>query len=204
MPARMGRLYVATPSITVASALQTGILDSLFFLWRDGDFKMKPALLIIDFQNRFFETSPDAAESLTQAIPHINQAIGLFRERALPIFCIQNVNEAKNLKPGEPGFDVPDAIELRPTDERIHKTYQNAFNKTALMEKLAAQGVDTVIVTGYCAGQCVLSTYRGAEDLDLKAFMLSGAIASNVPSTIPVVESFGNVLTYDALENALQ
>jgi len=165
---------------------------------------MKPALLIIDVQNRFFETSPTTAESLTDAIKHINKAIGLFREKELPIFCIQNVNPQDNLKPGEPGFDVPEAIELRPSDGRIHKMYQNAFNKTSLMEKLKEQDVDTVIVTGYCAGHCVLSTYRGAEDLDLKAIMLRGALASNMPSTIPVVESFGDVITYGALKHALQ
>jgi len=64
--------------------------------------------------------------------------------------------------------------------------------------------VDTVVVSGYCAGYCVLSTYRGAQDLDLKAIMLSGAIASNVPSTIPVVESFGEAMTYGALAQALE
>ena len=165
---------------------------------------MKPALLIIDVQNRFFETSPATAESLTQAIHHINEAIGLFREKELPVICIQNMNPADNLLPGEPGFDVPEAIELLTTDERIHNRYRNAFNKTSLMEKLEEQGVDTVVVSGYCAGHCVLSTYRGAEDLDLKAIMLHGAIASNEPSTIPVVESFGDVMTYGALKQALK
>jgi nicotinamidase-related amidase len=165
---------------------------------------MKPALLIIDVQNRFFETSPTTAESLTGAIQHINEAIGLFREKELPIICIQNVNPDDNLQPGEPGFDVPEAIELSASDGRIHKRYRNAFNKTSLMEKLKEHDVDTVIVTGYCAGHCVLSTYRGAEDLDLKAIMLHGAIASNEPSTIPVVESFGDVMTYGALKHALQ
>ncbi len=61
---------------------------------------MKPALLIIDVQNQFFETSPETADSLNEAINGINDAIGLFREKALPIFCIQNVNPADNLTPG--------------------------------------------------------------------------------------------------------
>ena len=57
---------------------------------------MKPALLLIDVQNRFFETSPTTAESLTQAIHGINEAIELFREKELPIICIQNVNVTDN------------------------------------------------------------------------------------------------------------
>lgn len=165
---------------------------------------MKPALLIIDVQNQFFATSPATADSLNEAINGINEAIGLFREKALPIICIQNVNPAENLVPGTPDFDVPESIDLRPTDTRIQKRYTNAFNKTSLMEQLEEQGVDTVIVSGYCAGYCVLSTYRGAEDRDLKAIMLHGAIASNEPSTIPVVESFGTSMTVDALKQALQ
>ena len=103
-----------------------------------------------------------------------------------------------------PGFDVPEKVALQPTDERIHKRYENSFNKTSLLEKLQELDVDTVIVSGFAAEHCVLSTYRGAEDLDLKPIMLRGAMASANASYIQFVESLGDVISYGALKHTLQ
>ncbi|MBZ0302080.1 MAG: cysteine hydrolase [Anaerolineae bacterium] len=164
---------------------------------------MKPALLIIDVQKRFFEISPTTAQSLDKAIKQINETIGLFREKQLPVFCIQHLHPENNLKPGVPGFDVPDEMAVLPTDGRIHKTYENAFNKTPLLEKLQEQGVDTVIVSGFAAEHCVLTTYRGAEDRDLKPIMLRGGMASAHPENLPFVESLGDVISYGALKQVL-
>jgi nicotinamidase-related amidase len=163
---------------------------------------MKPALLIIDVQNEFF--SPTTEQSLNDAIEYINAAIALFREKQYPIFCIQHLHPENNLKPGEPGFDVPEKIALLPSDERIHKTYQNSFNKTPLLEKLQALDVDTVIVTGFCAEHCVLSTYRGAEDRDLKAIFLRDALASDHLDHIQMVQNIGDVISFGALRHILK
>jgi len=165
---------------------------------------MKPALLIIDVQNRMFEISPTTAQSLNKAIESINDTITFFREKDYPVFCIQHLHPENNLKPGEPGFDVPDYMAVLSSDERIHKTYENSFNKTPLMEKLQELDVDTVIVSGFAAEHCVLSTYRGAQDLDLKPIMLRGGIASANPDNIQFVESLGDVISYGALKHILQ
>lgn len=165
---------------------------------------MKPALLIIDVQNRMFEISEATAESLDKAIESINETIALFREKDYPIFCIQHLHPENDLKPGVPGFDVPEKVALMPTDERIHKRYENSFNKTPLMEKLEELGVDTVIVSGFAAEHCVLSTYRGAEDRDLKPILLRGGMASVSQSNIQFVESLGDVISFGALKHTLQ
>ena len=106
---------------------------------------MKPALLIIDVQNQMYESGPDTAKSLNKAIESINDTIAFFREKEYPIFCIQHLHPENNLKPGESGFDVPEHMAVLPSDEHIHKRYENSFNKTALMEKLQEQDIDTVI-----------------------------------------------------------
>ena len=85
----------------------------------------------------------------------------------------------------------------------IHKTYGNAFNKTPLQNKLQELGVDTVIITGYCAEYCVLSTCRGAKDLDLTPIILRGALASDIPENIKFVESINDVISYGALKTVL-
>lgn len=128
---------------------------------------MKPALFVIDVQKAFFKISPITSQSLNDALVYINAAIRLFREKQRPVICIQHLDLKENLIPGEAGFELPDTLNILPSDTRIHKTYGNAFNKTPLRNTLQELEIDTVIITGFCAEYCVLSTCRGAEDLDL-------------------------------------
>jgi nicotinamidase-related amidase len=164
---------------------------------------MKPALLVIDIQKAFFESKRGAAESLTSAMEYINAAIALFRGMDLPVICVQHIDEEEKLVPGQEGFDLPEALAVIRSDLHIHKTYSNAFTKTTLERELRTRGVDTVIITGYCAEFCVLSTYRGAQDLDLTPIILRGSLASGKPENIAFVESISDVLSYGALEKVL-
>ena len=164
---------------------------------------MKPALLVIDVQKAFFELDPVMTRSLEQAVMCINAAIVLFRKKDLPVMCVQHVDKEERLVPGEERFDLPDALKVLPSDVHIHKTYGNAFNRTPLLDELQKRGVDTVIVTGFCAEHCVLSTYRGAQDVDLKPILLRGSLASGVPENIQFVESISDILSYGALKQVL-
>jgi nicotinamidase-related amidase len=164
---------------------------------------LKPALLIIDVQNRFFKISQACADSLNSAIEYINPAIGLFRKRNLPIFVIHHKSEEENLVPDTPDFEMSGRLKLEPQDPHVIKTYGNSFAKTGLAEKLKELGVDTVIVTGFCAEYCVLSTYRGAEELDFKPIILRGAIASDNAEHIRFVEEITETVSYGALKTLL-
>ena len=163
---------------------------------------MKPALLVIDVQKAFFN-DPTTAQSLDLAIETINAAIALFREKGLPVISVQHMDESTNLVPGQAGFDLPDTLNILPSDLHIHKTYGNSFNKTPLEDKLRELGVDTVIITGFCAEFCVLSAYRGAEDRDLTPILLREALASGVPENIKFVESISEIISYGALKKVL-
>lgn len=164
---------------------------------------MKPALLVIDIQRKFFEFGPATAQSLNDAIAYINAAIALFREKKLPIICVQHVDEEENLVPGEEGFGLPAELKILRSDLHIHKTYGNSFNRTPLADELSNLGVDTAIITGFCAEQCVLSTYRGAEDIDLTPILLRGSLASGSPENVKFVESISNIISFGALQKAL-
>ena len=164
---------------------------------------MKPALLVIDVQKQFFNISPVTAQSLDDAIEYINAAIELFREKDLPVICIQHVDKEDKLAPGEDGFEIPDQLDILQADFHVHKTYGNSFNKTPLEAKLRELGVDTVIITGFCAEGCVLATARGAADCDFHAILLRGAIASFKPENIRFVESIQDLISYGALKTFL-
>jgi nicotinamidase-related amidase len=163
---------------------------------------MKPALLVIDVQKAFFGLDPVMTKSLNDAVQCINAAIKLFREKDLPVICIQHMNE-ENLKPEEEGFKIPDALEILPSDLQIHKTYGNAFNKTPLYEELRNLDVDTVIITGFCAEYCVLSTCRSAQDHDLTSIILRGSLASDNQDHINFVENISDIITLGVLKKIL-
>jgi nicotinamidase-related amidase len=165
---------------------------------------MKPALLVIDVQKQFFDISPETSRSLNDAIEYINAAVELFREKDLPVIAIQHINEKDNLVPGDPSFEMPDSLNILPEDAHIHKTYGNSFIKTPLKEILEKAEVDTVILTGFCAEYCVLSTFRGAEDIDLTPIILKGSLASIKPEHIRFVEDINDVISYTALEKMLE
>jgi len=165
---------------------------------------MKLALLVIDVQKAFFELNPTTVQSLQDAIEYINAAIALFREKDLPIICIQHLHEGKKLVPGEEGYELPESLEVLPTDLHISKSYGNAFNKTRLADELQALGVEGVLITGFCAEYCVLSTYRGAQDIDLKPIILRGSLASGNLKHIEFVENISEVISFGALHSLLE
>jgi nicotinamidase-related amidase len=92
-------------------------------------------------------------------------------------------------------------LDIRPCDVRIIKTYGNAFNKTSLFSELERLEIDTAIISGYCAEYCVLNTYRGARDVDLKPILLRGSLASDHPERIRFVEEINEVISLGALKN---
>lgn len=164
---------------------------------------MKPVLLVIDVQKEFFKR-PQTARSLNDALEYINAAIELFRRKGLPIVCVQHVDEEEGLLPGKERFQSPQELNVLPSDFHVHKIYGNAFNKTPLEGRLRELGVDTVILTGFSAEYCVLSTYRGAEDLDLTPIILRGSLASETPDNIKFVESIGDIISYGSLKKVLE
>lgn len=164
---------------------------------------MKPALLVIDIQDAFFKESQACSDSLKTAVIYINAAIDLFRKRNLPIVVIQHQSEDEGLVPGKPGFDVSESVKLEPHDMRIVKTYGNSFTKTGLAEKLREHDVDTVIVTGFCAEYCVLSTYKGAQDCDFMPIILRGSLASANAEHIRFVEEITETVSFGALKTFL-
>lgn len=164
---------------------------------------MKPALLVIDVQNEFFNLNQACADSLKAAIERINAAVDLFRKKNFPIVVIQHKSEEQGLVPGKSGFDVPESVKVEPQDIRIVKTYGNSFTKTGLAEKLRELGVDTVVVTGFCAEFCVLSTYRGAQDFDFTPIILKGSLASDNAEHIRFVEEISETVSCGALKTLL-
>ncbi len=164
---------------------------------------MKPALLVIDMQEVFFHEDLSVLPSLENAAATINAAIEIFQKRKLPIIVVEDIEEADGRVPGSSGFKTTSRIQLEESYPRVRKTYSNAFNKTKLHSILSDLEVDTLILTGYEAANCILSTSRGAKDLDYRAILLRGAVAGQTPERVETVQSWEDLISYGALKALL-
>lgn len=164
---------------------------------------IKPALLVIDMQKGYVFNDEETKKLVLHATPYINESIALFREKQMPIVCVQHLDEKNGIVPGIEQFNNIEQLQITTSDIHIVKTYNNAFNKTSLEEILKKLGVDTVLITGFCAEYCVLSTYRGALDQDFTPIIIRNAIASGSKENIHFVESIHELISLGALKAML-
>jgi nicotinamidase-related amidase len=162
---------------------------------------MKLALMVIDMQRAFYKG--EVVAQMDRASEYINAVIPMFEKNGLPVIWVQDVDEEDGVVPGTDGFEFIDSLQPKPDAIRIHKTYGNSFNKTDVDMILKEQGIDTVVMTGYCAEFCVLSTYRGAKDLDYFPVLLKNGIASGEEARKQFVEDISETITYGVLAKLL-
>jgi nicotinamidase-related amidase len=153
---------------------------------------MKPALLVIDVQKCYLPMM--AAEDTALAMPRINWAIRLFREKNLPIIRVYHDDPGKYPEPGDADFEFPRHLLITDKDPKIIKNYGDAFYKTELANKLKELKVNTIFLCGLSATGCVLATYFGASENDIKPFMLKDPlISANATHTNQIEDIFNAI-----------
>lgn len=162
---------------------------------------MKLALMVIDLQKAYYRGT--SKQSMDDATEYINEVLPWFRAKGLPILWIQHKDAESGVVEGTEGFEFIDDLKPQAGEHRITKVYGNSFNKTACADILAESGVDTVLITGYCAEYCVLSTYRGAQDLDLTPVILKNGLASGNPDRLRMVEDMSTLISYGMLKKVM-
>ena len=163
---------------------------------------MEIALLVIDMQRAFFEGA--VKTSMTEASKIINEVVDLFREHKKKVIWIYHENPKIDLTREKENFKVISLLKPKKEEETVIKRYGNSFNKTGLYEYLAREKINTLILTGYRAERCLLSTYRGALDLDLAPIMLKGALAGGNPEYIKLTEDLCEIISPGALGEFLK
>ena len=164
---------------------------------------MRPALLVIDIQNKWLDSSPGLKASLKQRVEAINSAIAMFRKKGLPIIRIYHVDKAEGPQPDTEEFNFLSSIEIAESDTLLIKNYPDAFNKTDLADILAKKMVDTTVLCGLSATGCVLATYVGAEDHDLHPFLLRDGVAAGSEQNVRFAEEIFETLSIGALAQVL-
>jgi nicotinamidase-related amidase len=163
---------------------------------------IKPALLVIDVQNKYMITIPARDKEL--GVFFINLLIELFRKHDFPIIRIYHSNKENGPFPNTQEFEYPSSILVKSEDTQIIKSYSDSFNKTNLNEVLTQNESNTLFLCGQSAIGCVLATRIGAQNNDYKTFIVKDAIMSHLTEYTKNVEVMFDAVSYDVVKLILE
>lgn len=138
------------------------------------------ALVVIDVQQEYFSGPleihyPARDESLARILSAIDAA----QAQRLPIVVVRHENPvgAAAFARGSTGAELHPAIapRVRPEWKQITKHYASAFDGTDLADWCLRHRIDTLTLTGYMTGNCVLATAASTAPHGLTAEVLSDA-----------------------------
>jgi len=122
-------------------------------------------LLIIDMQEGSFKNNDK--HDLAGVVERINRLSGhVRRSGGKVIFVLHDGNEADDLVPHTPGWQVLSALVREEGDRIARKTTNDAFYRTELDGVLEQLGVGRLVISGWATDQCVDSTVRAAISRD--------------------------------------
>jgi len=164
--------------------------------------QMKPALIVIDIQNRYLPMMAQDEKDL--ALRLINGAIWLFRQHDLPVIRVYHSDPEYGPNPGDEGFEFPESIIIKEDDPKVIKNYPSAFKKTELENVLREKDINTVFLCGLSAVGCVLATYYGAMERDFDVFMVKEAIMSHNSEYTSVIKEITDAVTWKTMQFMLE
>ena len=148
------------------------------------------ALLVIDMQNGFFE-DPALAAQRENLVRSCNELVRSALFLGEPVYNIRTVHQRSkstwtlNMLDDDQGFLLEgseqaknlDDLEIQEATEVI-KLRDSAFWQTDLRERLARDGVESVVIAGVSSHTCIASTAADAYAANLRVWLASDAIAS--------------------------
>lgn len=158
---------------------------------------MKAAFLIIDMQKKFVNDSQKYFPELKHVADHIDHVASFFRKRSLPVIFIY---DEESCKPGDPEFEFTDLIVKQETDKTILKMHGNSFKETELENIIKSMGIDFILISGFKAEACVLSTIHGAIDRNISFAVLRDGILSTSEDGAAFVEKNYPIISYSVVE----
>ena len=160
----------------------------------------KPALLIIDVQNKFTELTDGLKRSMLGKMETVNGAIDLFRERGRPVvYMLFDGMGHLDREIDEPDSLIPEIRKPLDGEHQVHKTVMNSFHNTDLESILRNMDCDSIVIVGLVAHLCVAATYYSAYDHGIDPFILKGGIAATDEPNVEHVEAILNHVTMDDL-----
>jgi len=141
----------------------------------------KPALLIIDIQNFYFEGGRIPLVGPVEASLEAKAVLEAFRAKKLPVIHVQHMPKGiEKFEPGktDPQYAIHSNVAPAEGEAILVKHYANAFRETdltAILNKLAAK---TLVITGMQTHMCVEAATRQGADLGYDIVLVDDACAT--------------------------
>jgi len=131
-----------------------------------------PALLVIDFQNAYFDPGSPlfAGEGAANALPGASAVLAAFRQAGKPVvftkveysadgrdggIFVRKLPTLKAVHPGASVSQIVDQLRPRESEPVITKQYPSAFFGTTLATMLHSWGVDSTVIVGLSTSGCI-------------------------------------------------
>lgn len=136
-------------------------------------FGSTPALLIVDVARAYVEPGSPLYVGNADALRSNERLIAAARTAGVPVvftrvvyqpggvdggLFYRKVPALRCFQDGEPLGDFPASIQPLPGELVVTKQYASSFFGTALASSLRANGIDTLLITGYSTSGCVRAT----------------------------------------------
>lgn len=142
---------------------------------------MKPALIIVDIQNDYFEEGKKVLEGSLEAARQAKRLLETFRSQNLPVIFIQHIAiraGATFLLPNTSGIEIHDLVKPLAGETIYQKHFPNSFRKTPLFEHLQHLHITELIIAGMMTHMCVDATTRAAFDFGYECIVAHNACAT--------------------------
>lgn len=136
----------------------------------------RPALLIVDMQVGLFH-GPQRPYQHERLLDNINRLIGQARSVGVPVMAARHSGPAGSpIEPGSPLWQLIPELDVDVASDWVFdKTRPSCFLATGLAERLAAEGIDQLVIAGMKTQYCIDSTCRAAAERGLQPLLVADA-----------------------------
>lgn len=161
-------------------------------------FGTKPALLIVDVVVAYLTPGSSLYDpAFETALASNKRLVAAARAADMPVIFTNVVYQPGGLDgglfyakvPALKAFDrgspmgaFPDTLQPEPQDTIVSKQYASAFFGTSLAATLTAQGIDTLLITGFSTSGCVRATALDALQNGFRPFVVREACGDRHPA----------------------
>lgn len=138
---------------------------------------MKKALIIIDTQDSFYETSYWSDSDFPEFKLQLRTLVDAFTNKGLPIVKVLHSRDDVVDTPFNPNSGLVKPMAFLPDtyNKVFYKSVHNAFTDTGLAMWLKRHKVEAVVITGIRTEQCCETTARIAHDLGFNVEFVTDA-----------------------------
>jgi nicotinamidase-related amidase len=149
---------------------------------------MRSALLVVDVQQGLFRP-PTPAFQGEAVVERIGGLLARARTQSLRVIHVQHDGGPGDvLAHGSQGWQIHPGITIAEGEPIIEKRYCSAFQETDLGARLAAAGIERIIVVGLQTEFCIDTTCRAAMGLGLKVVLVSDAHTTSDTPTLSAAQ----------------